>query len=71
MGEQVLGDVQQAGHEDMRMTAEAMHSTLNCVHGSHWLQLSGSNQVVSAFQRLTQAPQGGALCGLGLVQGAW
>ena len=40
MGEQVLGDVQQAGHEYMRMAAEAMRSTLNWVHGSRWLQHS-------------------------------
>ena len=33
MGEQMLGDVQQAG-EDMRRKAEAMRSTLDCVHGS-------------------------------------
>ena len=39
MGEKLLGDVQQASHEDMCVKAEAMHSTLNCVHFSLWLQL--------------------------------
>ncbi len=39
MGEQALRDVQQAGHEDMRMQAEAMRSTLNHVHGSLGLRL--------------------------------